>query len=860
MPPSHPVYPSPHLDRRLGHRPGRRRRPTARRLVLEALEDRALLATWVDFGPAPITNGQTPGQQPVSGRIVGLAPDPNDATHIYIAAAGGGVWETANGGTNWSARTDTQRTLFMGAIALAPSNPRIIYAGTGEANFSLDSYYGRGVLKSTDGGANWTLLPGDPGASFDRRAISKIVVHPTNPDIVYVAVAGPGVNGLSNNTGIWKSTDGGATWTNTTRTAINASDAFTDLVLDPTNPNTLYAAVGTIGGAAAANGVYKTTDGGTTWARSGDFPSGATDANIGRIALAISPTSPTTLYASIAKRTGTGVPMAGSLYQMLKTTNGGTNWNQLAGMAIPDYLNGQGWYDTTLIVDPADANIIYAGGGGSNDSPNFIGSQILKITTNAAVTITSIVDISGVPANRSGPHADHHAIAFDKNGRLLVGTDGGIWRLNDRTVTDPNAVAWTDLNGDLETIQFTGTALDPSNPQVAYGGSQDNGTEKYTGNRAWTRIEPGDGGFVRVDPLNTNTVYSERFGISLRRSDDGGMTSTVKTAGLVGNANFYVPYVLDPAAPERLLLGTDRVFESHDRGDSWTAISAPMTDGWTTSAPVDAVAPAPGRDSTIYATAGGQIFVTIDHGMSWTAGGIGRNDRFNDVIAEPVETTDFVAYAVSNRFDAGGNVGHVFRTTDRGQTWTDISGNLPDLPTWSISVDPGGSALTINDDTLYVGTDDGVYASTNQGAAWARLGDGLPRAQVRLVEWSFELGVVAAGTHGRGLWETSAGASPVFGPGDGIAFFPPGGALDATDVPPGSAAPIAAVDPTASSAGTSPGPFGGPIAAGGDPLIGAPVVIDPTALHDLAISLSSGDGGILSLAGRRKNAPLLLLG
>jgi hypothetical protein len=241
---------------RKSRRPARKptkgpRRP--RPLALEQLEDRTVPSlglgpdTWAPQGPAPIN---VAGATPSTGRITGLAVDPSDSTSqtIYVAAAGGGVWKTTDGGASWKPLTDGQPTLFMGSIALAPSDPKVIYAGTGEANNSGDSYYGLGVLKSTNGGLTWALETGNgPAGSgltnqFNRRAIGKIVVSPTDPNTVYAAVSPSPSNGVAGNGGVWKSTDGGATWVNTTA-KVSTADAYSDLVMDPTHPQTLYAAV-----------------------------------------------------------------------------------------------------------------------------------------------------------------------------------------------------------------------------------------------------------------------------------------------------------------------------------------------------------------------------------------------------------------------------------------------------------------------------------------------------------------------------------------------------------------------------------------------------------------------------------------
>src|SRR5438132_4863625 len=276
---------------------------------LERLEDRVAPAAWYSIGPAPINNGF--GPQAVTGRITGLVADPSDANIIYIAAAGGGVWKTVNGGSNWTSLTATQSTRFTGSIAVAPGtgiNNRIIYAGTGEANFSGDSFYGRGVLVSKDSGVTWTLTG---NSVFDRVAIGKVVIDPTDMtgNTAYAAVSGEASNGksvFSSGYGIYKTTNGGVTWTNTIPVALvspTGFNPFTDLVMDPHDHNTLFAAVGepfAFGGSfGAANDVYETTNGGMTWSAT-TFPGGS---STGRITLAIQDVGAMftpTIYASVS--------------------------------------------------------------------------------------------------------------------------------------------------------------------------------------------------------------------------------------------------------------------------------------------------------------------------------------------------------------------------------------------------------------------------------------------------------------------------------------------------------------------------------------------------------------------------------
>lgn len=852
--------------------------------IMEALEDRTLLAvalnptTWTAIGPAPIINTTSiPGGGPASGRVTGIAPDSIDPNTIFISAASGGVWKTIDGGTSWTPLTDnltdstgTPIPLFMGAIAetRGSTGNKVIYAGTGEANNTPNSFYGEGILVSTDGGTTWTLTG---QTQLQRTTISRIVIDPQNSMIAYAAVSNHGTNSIGDTapvTGIYKTINGGGTWTNVTKAGgKDNTDPWSDVVIDPTTTGStavLFAAIGNSKG-AAANGIYESTDGGTTWTplgsavnqidavdkitfggtitggtfkltfdsqTTGDIKwsgtaaeleqniqnaldsllgtgnslvshSSATDfaihfqgalvgsdvpavvsadgsgltgtspqvsivnttagvanvglptgSTVGRISLAIahpSGAAAATLYASISSS-------AGTLFELARSTDGGTTWtNVTPNLKGDNYLVKQGYYDNVVGINPANTSEVFVGGMLQNEDL-FLGGGIVESQDGGATWTdgTTHPDINKGTSGTNGPHTDDHALAFDASGTLLLGNDGGVFRLTSNDITTPNIV-WTNLNANLETIQFTGIALDPTNANKAYGGSQDNGVEKFTGTLSWTELLRADGGFTRVDPFSTTTVYAEQQDITLQISNDGGTSFTPITNGLSGNTNHFAPFVLDPSTSGRVLWGSDSLFESLDAGGNWTAIAKPGVNGFDTKpagaahVSIDAIAVAPSDPKTIYVTAGGDIFVTTNGNMGaatiWTKidAPAPATDSFNDIAVEPTDSK--TAYIVRNRFSSGGE--HVFKTID-GATWTDITGNLPNFPVDSIVIDPRGTSTSR---ILYVGTDVGVYSSSDGGTTWAPFQSGMPNAQVAEMEIVPGLGTLAATTFGRGAFE-----------------------------------------------------------------------------------------------------------
>jgi hypothetical protein len=722
-----------------------------RRLRLVELEDRTvpsnsipLNATgWTALGPAPINHGQTNGNLAVSGRIDGVAGDPTNADILYVASAGGGVWKTTDAtaaNPSWTPVTETQPTQITTGIAVAPSNPSVVYVATGDGDGTV-GYFGRGILKSIDGGSSWTLL--SDNGTFNGQTVQRIVVDPTNANTVYATVGAyfdDGAYGtLPTAAGVYKSTDGGTTWTNTT-SGIAPSQPWSSVIMDPMTPTTLYAATSNLysdypGG--TANGVYKTINGGASWSLVGGLPSGTA---VGRISLALAAGAPGTVYMCYA--TTTDFALAG-VYRSIDAGGSWTNvtpgppQNQVFGAAGA----GQGNYDNVISVDPTDANVAYIGGS--------FQTAVIR-TVDGGTTWTTVGDNQGLTV--PGPHGDLHAMAYDANGRLLTGTDGGLFAYIRSTNT------WGTLNGSaasggLNTIQAIEVALHPTDPNVAFVANQDNGIARFNDSLGWSLPSGGgDGGAVSVDPNNPGNVYFIYSGNDVRRSTDGGTTFFPASAGLPpGGFNFYPPMVIDPGNTSRLLFGANSVYTSTNAA-GWSVLGTNPGIGT-----IDAIGIGASSGSTIYvggsnnSTGVFSVRVSTDDGASW--GGVtppGGTRRFVDFAVDPVDSAK--AYVVNNSLTGT----HVWRTGNSGASWTAITGTgLPDEQFQSIAFDAGPTGASA-DDRLFVGTVGGVYASTNFTSAsptWTRFGAGLPNVVVRDLKIAPATGILAAGTYGRGLWE-----------------------------------------------------------------------------------------------------------
>jgi uncharacterized repeat protein (TIGR01451 family) len=766
----------------------------ARKLAKNAPGDgpHTFTGPWSSLGPNPIVTAARSDSAfyGLSGRIGALAIRPSNGEFI-LGAAHGGIWTSTDSGGTWTPRIDNQDTLSVGALTVAPSNDAVIYAGTGEGALSGDSMFGNGVLKSTDGGTTWTHVSGD---YFVGVSISRIVVDPANPNHLYAAVlrGRGGARRVSppvhSRFGIWESTDGGVSWT--LLREVPEANGATDLEMDPLNSSILYASFW-------GDAIYKSTDAGHTWTKimnglpAGDFAAAQT-----RFSIAISHPAgqAATLYAGFDWNTAAGRHVA----EVFKSTNAGASWAQ-TGTGInhtdnvEDYCGTQCFYDNVIEVDPNNPDIVFAGGSFGYDlSPQSGG--IFRSTDGGASWENLGWDL----------HPDFHALAMDPSNpsHVLIGNDGGVWFSRDRggrpSPTQPlNAADWQDLNGTvdpntsavlhrtgLSIAQFTSIATVPTIPagpssERFWGGTQDNGTQRKSVNsNSWFDVAGGDGGQVLVDPsagspnadcaLGACYVYGTYFGISnsIYRFNDGGnffSNQFIQNGlGLSDRSDFYVPFTMNQLNPNQLFVGSYRLYRTDNARTAaqWHAISGDLTSGCTGTAPngartcaISAIGVGGGTAAWV-GTLDGLVWVSPDAqtaaNPTWTQIDTKKGKLPNRPVASfAVDRSNYrIAYAAYNGYDEATpkTPGHVFATTDGGQSWTNVSGDLPNAPVNSIILDPSYP------NTLYAGTDVGAFVTYNGGAHWTLLGAGLPTVAVWQLDMDPLHRIIAAGTHGRGAF------------------------------------------------------------------------------------------------------------
>jgi photosystem II stability/assembly factor-like uncharacterized protein len=684
--------------------------------------------SWTFAGPQPI---HTPYSDPVvSGRVTALAIDPGNVNTVYLGSAQGGVWKTTNGGTTWTPLTDRQASAAIGSIALDPSNSSTIYVGTGEENFSGDSYYGAGILKSTNGGTTWTQFcgpfcgpVGKDGYYGGGARIGGLAVHPTNSQILLAAVA------LLSQDGVYRSANGGNSWTR-----VLSGNPANSVLFDPTNGNVAYASLGS-SFSGGTKGVFKSTNGGQTWtAANGTGVNVLNLTNAGRIVLAMAPSSSTTLYAGIANSN------TGGLVGFFKTTDGGANWTRLT--STPDYCTPICSYANVIVVQPTNPNVVFAGGAFTTTLVRSLNGGTTWATLQSAQNFGFL-------------HADMHALSFFPDGNTLyLGNDGGAYVTTQITASNPS---FTALNSTLGLTQFyPGLSIHPTNARIAIGGTQDNGTVIYSGALTWNDVVCGDGGYTAIDFITPATMYAacQRFNI-FRSTSNGAFGSwNVALNGInTGDrVDFIPPLVMDQSNSQTLYFGTNRVYQTTNGASSWTAISPDLTGGNSFFGVLSTIAVAPNNSNTVYVgTMDNRVQVTTNAASgtlaTWTNVSAGLPPRVVTHVAVG-PTTSTTAYATFSGFTGfGDNLGHVFKTTNGGSHWSDISGDLPNTPANFLVIDPDTPS------TLFVATDVGVFYSTTGGTSWTSLVNGLPHIAVLGLTLHSPSWTLRASTHGRGAWD-----------------------------------------------------------------------------------------------------------
>lgn len=662
----------------------------------------------------------------IGARVNAVSIDPSNPDIILIGYSTGGIWKTSNGGIDWHPVFDDQLELAIGSITFDPNNTSVVYAGTGDGNIPGGVFTGNGIFKSIDGGETWTYL-----GLQECKIISKIIVHPSNSNILFAATMGNPFQ-RNNQRGMYKSIDGGKTWTQTL--FVNNQTGITDLVMEPNNPNVLYAAsysrIRTYAESLTwsyDNKVYKSSDGGNTWLV---VKGGLPDSNPhSRIALAVCQAEPSVVFVQYV---GTDL----QLENIYKSSDNGANWT-----VFPTYdsgledgiMGGFGWYFGKLGVDPLNSDHVYILG---IDLFNTLdGGQTWNMTTP--------------PWWSYNVHADKHDIVFLPNGGILLGTDGGLYKTND-------FVDWEKIENNT-TSQFYRVAYNPHQPDQYFGGMQDNGTAG--GNASvvndWVRIYGGDGFQPRFNPNDKDNYYFETQGAGIVGTENDGVDLYDVMADDNGvdpyeRRNWDTPYFISQHNTNNLYVGLQKVYKSYDRGHNWFPISDDLTGDFIylyNTHTITSVDESPLDSNIVYTGTGiGNLWKTIDGGITWDS--IHQNGLpkryLTSVKASPYNKN--VLFVTFNGYKFNELLSYVFRSTDQGSTWEDITGDLPGVGVNDILI-----LEEEKDKELYIATDGGVFGTIDSGVHWERVGKNMPIIPVLDIEYNPVLKRIIAGTYARSI-------------------------------------------------------------------------------------------------------------
>ena len=686
------------------------------------------------------------GPAVMSGRVVGFAVHPEDRSHYFVAVASGGVWKTTNAGVTWTPVFDNEGSYSIGCVTLDPKNPNVVWVGTGENNSQRSVGYGDGVYKSIDGGRTWKNV----GLKASEH-VGKIVIDPRDSDIVYVAAQGP-LWGPGGDRGLYKTTDGGTTWDKILN--ISENTGVTAVVQDPRNPDVMLAAayqrrrhVYTIVNGGPESALHRTTNGGKTWTK---LRAGLPGGDLGRIGLATAPSDPDTIYAMVE-----AADKQGGLF---RSTDGGVTWEKR------NPFDQQGQYYAHIVVDPVNRDRVYV------------------MNVNILVSDDGGRTLGALPGRWK--HVDNHEIWIDpaKPDYYLVGCDGGIYESFDRGAN------WRHLSN-VSVTQFYDLTVEQTDTAFykVYGGTQDNNTlggpvrnmsVHGITNQDWQVIVGGDGFQSQVDPKDPNVVYAEfQYGGLVRFDWRTGQRVPIQPQPGLGEPplrwNWDSPLLVSPHKNTRLYFCANRVFRSDDRGDSWKAVSGDLTrqldrdklpvfgkvqtpeavfkHGSTSFyGNITAFAESPKQEGLLYAgTDDGLIQVTRDGGQNWA-----KVDKFSGVpdmtfVARviPSQHSPDTVYAAFDNHKNADFAPYLLKSTDAGKTWTSIAGDLP----------ARGSVLAfaedhVNSKLLFCGTEFALYFTIDGGEKWHRLKSGLPIIAVKDLAIQRAMNDLVVATFGRGFY------------------------------------------------------------------------------------------------------------